>query len=1272
MCEPIISEKFSMDDVFNMMKSRSEEIFETFDSVFCLALFFLPNIIIPTGLNNSIFSESIKISVGSAKKELKKIRESVKRLFQKHDSNLYYKKYNNIVLANSMLIFASFFDAMSDLIPDEEYSICLTDSETISISQKKFMEYIELIGTKERTYSLDNISVYSNLIIPYHDSLIRLEEFYSELTNEFRKFFDNLSIFEKLSEAKKDLLVARINSLPKIAVRYYKADYIALKSECSFYKAYADTEENQYIINEAKAIKAAIQDFKIIHTPLDYSITDKKVESVLNRLDMHYENVISTKILYGDSKDDDEFSMLPILKDIFVPQAYKSLVFKKGTGIIAQRLEPEKTWKGVKDHANLAEYIQEVLNNPVFGRKPLVILGNPGAGKSTLCYMLAAKILKSMYHTIVIRLREVNANDHISSQIEQQVYKDLDTNCSWSDIRDSLMGRGTKPLLLIFDGYDELLQASGKEYRNYIRDIQSFQRRCEKDYGFFIKAIITSRRTLIDTADIGNNSVVLNLCDFDQLRIENWISIWNEKNKKHFIKNSLNPFEISEKDNCYILAKQPLLLTLLALYDFDDNALKKNKNLDITQLYERLIRDFIEREKNKDRTYRNKSVSDQKKDIEDAYLDLNIASIGMYNRNSIILSSEEFIKDIKRFKKKEEERSAEKLNRGLQTFSSFFFVNTSQSTEETKRNVDIREAYEFLHNTFGEFLAGDYILKQCCSAISYIRFDRSISLSDNWYLCLAYVPLFTRYNIVNMIKIESKHKTELFDKEAFNHLIKTEVDQVISGEIIYKLREKLIADDDLDNKKAILYNAAVYSINIITLAGVIFESEYMFKISEQNWYKLLYIWRYAFEEDELLKFVSIIDIRRKDDMNIVLYRKEEKEESDSSSSKIDANKLSCFHVINKGIADEINSCLTGSLLGDLELCEVIRKKQINALSNCTFSYLLRFNPANENYSSNDLLKIQSLLQTEKDDFSLYILYNFIIRIKEKKRNNITNKKISAIVSRGLKDIPNGYWGISIVKELIKLSFYINMDNDLFYSFTESFSICLKYNNPDSLNMFLRFFIQNINYVHQDNIYICFYYLEKTLECIRSYIFNYQECIEYVINISSLILQRMNEDLEISIMQRCLEKVTVPLIKMIFSEERIWKSLSVNAIQDLIICIKNVIESEYLFSNYESFYTGELGKNIEQWCLYVFKKLPKYPYITVEKFLDLFLETSRFEKFKYHLTMDTSKLLIYLELNEEKLSIEILKTIYDISKKYQDKKTSEKVLEIVQKCLNELS
>src|SRR6185312_1617226 len=151
-----------------------------------------------------------------------------------------------------------------------------------------------------------------------------------------------------------------------------------------------------------------------------------------------------------------------------------------------------------------------------------VVLGHPGAGKSVLTKVLAARLSPEEFIPVRVVLRETPAEGEIQDQIEYAIRAATGLNINWpSLVREA---RPAVPVVL-FDGFDELLQATGLSQSDYLARVARFQQR-EADQGRPLVALVTSR-----------------------------------------------PAEIVARHQA--LACQPLLLLMLALYDADANALQR-------------------------------------------------------------------------------------------------------------------------------------------------------------------------------------------------------------------------------------------------------------------------------------------------------------------------------------------------------------------------------------------------------------------------------------------------------------------------------------------------------------------------------------------------------------------------------------------------------------------------------------------------------------------------------------------------------------------------
>ena len=112
--------------------------------------------------------------------------------------------------------------------------------------------------------------------------------------------------------------------------------------------------------------------------------------------------------------------------------------------------------------------------SPDATRLPLLLLGHPGAGKSLLTEVFAARLPYSEYTVVRVPLRRVSADARIHRQIEEALEISTDQRIAWSDLAQQ--STDTVRVVLL-DGLDELLQASEHDRSGYLEDVVDFQNR---------------------------------------------------------------------------------------------------------------------------------------------------------------------------------------------------------------------------------------------------------------------------------------------------------------------------------------------------------------------------------------------------------------------------------------------------------------------------------------------------------------------------------------------------------------------------------------------------------------------------------------------------------------------------------------------------------------------------------------------------------------------------------------------------------------------------
>lgn len=91
--------------------------------------------------------------------------------------------------------------------------------------------------------------------------------------------------------------------------------------------------------------------------------------------------------------------------------------------------------------------------------------------------------MSKQFTAVRVPLREVNADAGIVFQIEEAIRQITNISVdSWAKLSGAFKNN---PPLVILDGYDELLQASGKVFASYLKDVQYFQKMKPSKVGLF-------------------------------------------------------------------------------------------------------------------------------------------------------------------------------------------------------------------------------------------------------------------------------------------------------------------------------------------------------------------------------------------------------------------------------------------------------------------------------------------------------------------------------------------------------------------------------------------------------------------------------------------------------------------------------------------------------------------------------------------------------------------------------------------------------------------
>jgi hypothetical protein len=387
----------------------------------------------------------------------------------------------------------------------------------------------------------------------------------------------------------------------------------------------------------------------------------------------------------------------PTVEESYINPAYRLAVADR-TG----RPADEAWWAGRPVRHDLDLMITTLVTTYDGTRRPLVLLGHPGGGKSMLTKVLAARLPAESYTVVRVPLRQVVANAPIHQQIRQAL--DLSTHgraTDWSELADD---DPPTVRIVLLDGLDELLQATTHDRSGFLTEVMEFQR-VEAAQERPVMVVVSSRTVVAERVDIPPGTPIAKLEEFDEEQIGQWLAVWNRANAA--AGDRVRPVTGEAALAHPELARQPLLLLMLAIY-WSDPEQTIDGELTLSGLYQRLLTNFAVREvRKKAGTHLRGPALDEA--VAEQLYRLSIAAIGMFNRGRQDITESELGADLHGLDP-DGGTAVDAESAGQRVLGEFFFIHAAEAQVRVEQR-EVRRCYEFLHATFGEYLIASLVVE---------------------------------------------------------------------------------------------------------------------------------------------------------------------------------------------------------------------------------------------------------------------------------------------------------------------------------------------------------------------------------------------------------------------------------------------------------------------------------------------------------------------------------------------------------------------------------
>ncbi|MGW2230656.1 NACHT domain-containing protein [Streptomyces formicae] len=696
--------------------------------------------------------------------------------------------------------------------------------------------------------------------LPYERHLAELHDWYWHLAARVHDFLHGMAAWDQLNDTARLAAAETVREVvPRHAVERYEALYARLATEAPEFRFWSEQVEHQATRAEMRRALAGLE----AHLSASAALRRQPV-NIADALSRAHRSALTRRVL--DAESTPEGIRVPTLAEVYLDPDFRVRAVDWQGGPAN-----EEWWAQAPVRQDLTEYLAGALTSEGLTTAPLLVLGQPGAGKSVLVRILAARLPSAGYLPVRVALRDVRADDEIQDQIEQAIRDTTGEKTTWPEV---VRSAGTAMPVVLLDGFDELLQTTGVHQNDFLVRVARFQER-EREQGRPVLAVVTSRTAVADRARYPEGTVALRLEPFRPVQIQAWLRYWNQANALNFAAMGLSSLTWEEIEPHGYLAEQPLLLTMLALYHAAGSDLRgtDERPLGEADIYEALLSSFARREVGKDvRDTASAAQLDER--VEQELEQLSLVAFAMHNRRRQWVSTAELDEDLSALVGRAPARQSgfrAPLGQAEVALGRFFFVQRAQSIRDGQR----LSTYEFLHATFGEYLTVRLTVQLVTRLLGHrpvLAMGSEPVNDDLLFALLSFAPLSSR----QLLRF-ARARVEQLPMEERRRL----ADLVVRVLGERELRAEQPHGAYLPRRIRTASRHGIYSANLVLLALLLTggtTASALFPSSSDPgsaWHRYALLWRSSFEESQWTDFALPLTVRhtrddRRRDVEIAL------------------------------------------------------------------------------------------------------------------------------------------------------------------------------------------------------------------------------------------------------------------------------------------------------------------------------------------------------------------------------------------------------------------
>lgn len=379
---------------------------------------------------------------------------------------------------------------------------------------------------------------------------------------------------------------------------------------------------------------------------------------------------------------------------------------------------------------------KNVLKIPKGNPSLLLLLGQPGQGKSSFVYRTIYKLLREELpvpeRVFMLRLRDLNAKEvsRLISETAMDVFLEKINRFGFEQY--SITRVDLDQSLLILDGLDELYMNRGLSLEDIEIFLSNFSKEIQEQAAnlnpVHFKCVITSRHNYVKIYDFRKSEdlLVLSLAEMNLAQQKEWLSHYEKHCSNHLsaekiqgtkiylqnIREKMVDLDAKQKGNdpemqnhLGELLNQPLLLQFIV----ESRAnLQEHSNWKL--VYDKILTTVIERNYAGGKKIRGL----EKIETEDYRRFLQLLALQMYHSKNLYIRSDDFEQEplksfVKELSKKNGNTQFNINDLAKYLLTGFYFRSVRKQDDQDELDGGENYAFEFMHNSLFEYLLAEHI-----------------------------------------------------------------------------------------------------------------------------------------------------------------------------------------------------------------------------------------------------------------------------------------------------------------------------------------------------------------------------------------------------------------------------------------------------------------------------------------------------------------------------------------------------------------------------------